>query len=227
MRRKECWIQTCVWYERDMGIQAASSGLFEQDNTVIQAVTTGQLYALFIVEGQPLGISPEGWPTLNTIKSPTCTTGSGQLSRSIVINLLHTKYSLHIHVYTRAPESTYPACCAASVSIELRCMYLCTTFTCLHLASCAHEQKAHGQQWVWLIGVANINALFVMLVGRAKGFEAHLSHFFADFDDLLCLRVAQMSRSLDLAIFVVTTDDRPIALPLAHARGVNISHNCL
>ena len=36
-----------------------------------------------------------------------------------------------------------------------------------------------------------------------------------------------MPRSPDLAIFVLTTDDRrqtkPITLPLAHARGVNIA----
>ena len=47
--------------------------------------------------------------------------------------------------------------------------------------------------------------------------------------DMLYLRVAQTPRSPDLAIFVPTTDDddddrqtKPIALPLAHARGVNM-----
>ncbi|MCG8623027.1 MAG: hypothetical protein MJE68_13660 [Proteobacteria bacterium] len=48
--------------------------------------------------------------------------------------------------------------------------------------------------------------------------------------DMLYLRVAQTPRSPDLAIFVLTTDDRqtdrrqtkPITLPLAHARGVII-----
>ena len=46
--------------------------------------------------------------------------------------------------------------------------------------------------------------------------------------DSLCLRVAQIPRSRDVAIFVPTTDDRwqtkPIALPLAHARGVMRMH---
>ena len=103
-------------------------------------------------------------------------------------------------------------------------MYLWTTFTCLHLASCAHEQKAHGQQWVRLIGVANINALFATLVAVPKDSKLTEATFSPISTDLLCLRVAQMPRSLDLAIFVVTTDDRrqtkPTALPLAHARGV-------
>jgi hypothetical protein len=36
----------------------------------------------------------------------------------------------------------------------------------------AHEKKAHGLQWVELIGVANKNVAFVMLVGLAKRFEA-------------------------------------------------------
>ena len=69
----------------------------------------------------------------------------------------------------------------------------------------------HGQQ----------NALFVTLVGRTKGI---LKPVFTDFDGFICLQVAQMPRSRDVAIFMVMiTDDRqtkPIALPLAHARGI-------
>ena len=50
--------------------------------------------------------------------------------------------------------------------------------------------------------------------------------------DSLCLRVTQMPRSSDLAIFALTTDDRqtkPIALPLAvHARaGTVMIAGCL
>ena len=56
--------------------------------------------------------------------------------------------------------------------------------------------------------MANINALFATLLGHAKGFEAYRSQFFADFDHLLCLQVAQMPINPDLAIFVVTTDNR-------------------
>jgi hypothetical protein len=40
------------------------------------------------------------------------------------------------------------------------------------MLGCAHEQKAHGLQWVESIGVANKNAVFAMLVGLAKRFEA-------------------------------------------------------
>jgi hypothetical protein len=36
----------------------------------------------------------------------------------------------------------------------------------------AHEQKAHGLQWVESIGVANKIVAFAMLVGLAKRFEA-------------------------------------------------------
>ena len=40
---------------------------------------------------------------------------------------------------------------------------------------CAHEQNAHSLQWVVSIGVANKNAVFAMLVGLAKRFEAQRS----------------------------------------------------
>ena len=53
--------------------------------------------------------------------------------------------------------------------------------------------------------------------------------FSATLTDTLYLRVTQMPRSPDLAIFVLTTDNdrqqrqtKPITLPLAHARGVII-----
>ena len=67
-----------------------------------------------------------------------------------------------------------------------------------------HEQKAHGLQKARLIGVANEKALFVKLVGCAKGIE---SQFFAASTDSSCLCVTQMPRSRDMAIFVPTTDD--------------------
>jgi hypothetical protein len=37
--------------------------------------------------------------------------------------------------------------------------------------SYAHEQKAHGLQWVESIGMANKIAALAMLVGLAKRFE--------------------------------------------------------
>ena len=81
------------------------------------------------------------------------------------------------------------------------------------------------------IGVANKTQYLQRswaLPNDSKHAEASFS---AIFTDALHLRVAQMSRSPDLGIFVLTTDDRqtddrrqtkPITLPLAHARGVII-----
>jgi hypothetical protein len=71
----------------------------------------------------------------------------------------------------------------------------------------AHEQKAHGLQWVESTGMANKNIAFAMLVGLAKRFEAYYCNeasFSMTLTDLLYLLVAQMPRCSDLAIFVVT-----------------------
>jgi hypothetical protein len=67
------------------------------------------------------------------------------------------------------------------------------------MPSCAHEQKAHVE--VQLIGVAN-KTVFMTLVGLTKRLECTEASLQA-----LCLRVAQMPRSRDLAIFVLTTTD--------------------
>ena len=92
-------------------------------------------------------------------------------------------------------------------------IYLLTDFTYLptytrpvvcksrkHMASSAvGAVDRRGQQ----------NTLFVMFVVRAKQFQAYWSQFFAEFYRFVVLiRVAQMPRSWDLAIFVPTmTDD--------------------
>jgi hypothetical protein len=47
-----------------------------------------------------------------------------------------------------------------------------TMMTLTYVLDCAHEQKAHGLQWVEAIGVANKNTAFAKLVGLAKRFEA-------------------------------------------------------
>ena len=79
-----------------------------------------------------------------------------------------------------------------------------------------------------LIGVANK----MQYLRRSWTLSNDSKHNEASFStistDMLYLRVAQTPRSPDLAIFVLTTDDRqtdrrqtkPITLPLAHARGV-------
>ena len=75
------------------------------------------------------------------------------------------------------------------------------------MVGCAHERL----QWVESIGVANKNTVFVMLN------EASFSTISTD---MLCLRVAQMPRSPDLVIFVLTdrqTNRQMVALPLACA----------
>ena len=70
------------------------------------------------------------------------------------------------------------------------------------------------------------NAVYATLMDLANRFEAQLSQFLTISMDMLYLRVAQMPRSPDPMIFVLTTtDDRrrqtqPIILSLAHVRGV-------
>ena len=91
-----------------------------------------------------------------------------------------------------------------------------TIYTDIMLWTCAHEQMAHGLQ---SIGVAN-KTLFVTLVGLANSDSKHSEVSSSPIlTDSSYLRVAQMSRCGDLAIFVMTTDNR-IALPLARVCGV-------
>ena len=87
-------------------------------------------------------------------------------------------------------------------------------------------------QSTWPIGAVDRrgqqNALFVTFMGCAKRFEAYWSHFLLNSTNSLCLWVAWMPRSQDLAIFATTTTDdnrrqtKLIALPLAHVRGINM-----
>ena len=65
------------------------------------------------------------------------------------------------------------------------------------MLGCAHELKHIGMQWVELIGMANKDAVFAMLVGLAKQFEA--ASFSTTLMDLLYLLVTQMSGCPDLA----------------------------
>ena len=54
--------------------------------------------------------------------------------------------------------------------------------------------------WVESIGVTNKDAVFAMLVGLAKPFEAYEDKFWTTCMDLSYLLVAQMPRCPDLAI---------------------------
>ena len=80
---------------------------------------------------------------------------------------------------------------------------------------------------VRLIGMANKNAMFVTLVGLTKRFEVHVMYNEVSFSKIstdLCLQVAHMPKSRDLAIFMLTDRrTKPIALPLAvHACRINV-----
>ena len=60
---------------------------------------------------------------------------------------------------------------------------------------------------VRLIGMANKNIKFVTLVSLTKGFEVHVVYNEVSFSKIstdLCLQVAQMPKSRDLVIFVLT-----------------------
>jgi hypothetical protein len=59
------------------------------------------------------------------------------------------------------------------------------------MLGCAYEQKAYGQQWGQLIGVANKNAVFATFAGLTKRFEVQCSKFFGDIEVFVLL----MSRS--------------------------------
>jgi hypothetical protein len=68
--------------------------------------------------------------------------------------------------------------------------------------------------------VANKKALFVTLVDRVSRFEAYTeASFLPNLMDSLWLRVAQISETRDISIFVLmtttTTMTQPITLPLA------------
>ena len=68
---------------------------------------------------------------------------------------------------------------------------------------------------------------FVMLMDHVRLIQSTLKPIFTmpNSIDSLCLQVAQVPRSRDMGIFVLTTTTtamtiRPIILPLAHVRGV-------
>ena len=70
-----------------------------------------------------------------------------------------------------------------------------------------HEQKAHGLQYKQSIGVANKNALFVMLMHHAKESKHTEASFSLILTDSLYLHVTQMLRSRDVAVIMLMTDD--------------------
>jgi hypothetical protein len=90
------------------------------------------------------------------------------------------------------------------------------------MINCAYEQIAHGLQWIVSIGVTNKRQRFQhswALPNDLKHTEASFSMILTD---LLCLQVAQMPRSPDLVIFVLTdrqtdrwTESYPLRMELS------------
>ena len=81
-------------------------------------------------------------------------------------------------------------------------MYVNDLYLHITLNYCAPEQKVHGLQ---LIGVANKN----QYLRHSWTLPSDLKHSETSFStSSLYLRVAQMPRCGDLAIFMMTTDNR-------------------
>ena len=91
-----------------------------------------------------------------------------------------------------------------------------------------HMSTKHtaGLEWIRLMGVAMMcqpeNVInFVTLMGLIIDDSKNIETIFLQIStDSLCLRVAQMPRSRDQAIFVLTTDDSitDCFIPCTHAR---------
>jgi hypothetical protein len=71
--------------------------------------------------------------------------------------------------------------------------------------------------------MANEKALFVPFMDRIPRLKYTEASFSPNSSDLLCLRVAQVPRSREVAIFVLTMM-RPITIPLAHVHGVKLKY---
>jgi hypothetical protein len=126
------------------------------------------------------------------------------------------QYQMKLELCRAHTPRAASASCSASDSLYAE---VCTLDDDLYLhvmLGYAHLHKAHGGA---LIGVANKKKTYL---GRSWALPNDSKHNEAGFStistDSLCLLVTQMPRSRDLAIFVLTTDDRqthkPIALPL-------------
>ena len=76
---------------------------------------------------------------------------------------------------------------------------------------------------MWFVGVANTNSGFIAIVASVLHREANLNSFSRFSTERRYIGLTVTPKTLDRAILVTTTDrqtDKPIALPLAHARGV-------
>ena len=104
---------------------------------------------------------------------------------------------------TRALQSTYPAHC---ICIYLRAVLICACMCLLTRPVCRKHMACSAVGAVNRCGQQN--TLFVMLVGRAKDSKHTEASISPTLTGSLCLYVAQMPRTREVAIFVPTTDDR-------------------
>jgi hypothetical protein len=82
---------------------------------------------------------------------------------------------------------------------------------------CAWAESLHCiMHWIGCLSIGVANKRHYL--SRSWIVSLNLKHILEFFTDLLCLRVARVPRSQEVAIFVLTT--QPITLPLAHVCGV-------
>jgi hypothetical protein len=135
-----------------------------------------------------------------------------------------------LHVYKYSSVEHVP--CACSICVELHVARtrdessVLTTFYLHIVRGYAHEQKAHGG-WCRYRRAWPIKHSICDTRGPCQTIRSTIKRVFLQFWQIcmLCLRIAQMPRSPDLAIFVVTdrqSDRTDCFTPCACARGNNI-----
>ena len=115
--------------------------------------------------------------------------------------------ALHLHAASASMQEQHWSTCMFVDDLNLRLLG--------HLCAWAESTWPAVAQSV---GVANINALFVTLMGCTKGIEAYWSQFFANFNRFVVLTShsdAQISRCGDFHGDNDKRQTKPIALPLA------------
>ena len=119
----------------------------------------------------------------------------------------------HLKLELSRAHTPYTPCIQSYLHQFVANIQLLITFTVLHVG-CAHEQKVNGLQRVVLMGGWSIKWNVATLVDLIKWFEGQWRQFLTISMAMLCLQAAQLPRSPDLAIFVVTgQNDSCICVP--------------
>ena len=127
-------------------------------------------------QGQSLPVSAAPGPSIIALESQqSCRKGNkssinteSQKASKGVIELGFLLFSLSNQLELSRAHMPCICCIASNVDDLYQVKYV-------------HEQKAHGLQWTWLMGVAtmaNRRTIFVKLVGYVERFKAHLCQFF-------------------------------------------------